>query len=173
MRNPGRAFTLTLAILGIRTGVAVDARWNEIDSGLPDTVAGVRNLVIDRTGSTLYTVGSGIFKSMDSGATWKALSNMTGVSVLALDPTLASTVYAGTSRGLFKSTDGGGSWASAGLAESYIATLVVDPVTPSTLYAAGGVDDHISKSTDGGGKLDGAQPGPSHGRSHRTSLDRS
>jgi photosystem II stability/assembly factor-like uncharacterized protein len=104
-----------------------------------------------RTGSTLYTAGSGIFKSMDGGATLEALSNMTGVSVVALDPTLVSTVYAGTSRGLFKSTNGGKSWASTSLAESYTALLVVDPVTPSTLYAAGGVDDHISKSTDGGG----------------------
>jgi photosystem II stability/assembly factor-like uncharacterized protein len=88
---------------------------------------------------------------MDSGDSWKALSNIAGVSAVALDPISPSTIYAGTWHGLLKSTNGGVSWISAGLSDTSINTLVVDPITPSTLYAAASVDDHISKSTDAGG----------------------
>ena len=153
MRNLGRALTLSVAILGINTGVARSARWTEISTGLTGTVAGVRSLVIDRaTGSTLYvqTAGNAVFKSTDGGASWKVLGSITGVLVLALDPTSASNLYAGTAHGVLKSTDGGGNWDSAGLSGTSVTVLAVDPITPTTLYA-GGTGDHVYKSTDGGG----------------------
>ena len=154
MRKLGNAFRLTLVILGLHTGVALAARWSEVDAGLPDAVAGVTTLAIDpATVSTLYarTSGGGLFKSTDGGSTWKALSNIAGVSALALDPNSASTIYAGTSHGVLKSANGGESWVADGLSDTSIFTLIVDPITPCTLYAAGGVDDHINKSIDGGG----------------------
>src|SRR2546423_12339441 len=154
MRKLGNAFSLTLVILGPHTGVALAARWSEVDAGLPGAVAGVTTLaIVPTTVSTLYarTSGGGLFKSTDGGATWKALSNIADVSALALDPNSASTIYAGTSHGVLKSANGGVSWISSGLSDTPVNTLAVDSLTPSTLYAAGGVDDHISKSTDGGG----------------------
>jgi photosystem II stability/assembly factor-like uncharacterized protein len=152
MRNLVRAFTLSLAMLGIHTNVALAARWTEVSTGLTGAVVGVRMLVIDRaTGSTLYALTSrnGIFRSIDAGASWKAVGNIAGVLALALDPTSPLTIYAGTGRGVFKSTNGGESWNSAGLSGMSVSILAVDPITPSTLYA--GLDTHIQKSTDGGG----------------------
>lgn len=76
-----------------------------------------------------------------------------GITSLAVDPKMPTTVYAGTwGAGIFKSRDGGATWGSTGKIPSesgpYIVTLAIDPVTPSVLYAgtAGGME----KSTDGG-----------------------
>jgi photosystem II stability/assembly factor-like uncharacterized protein len=82
------------------------------------------------------------------------------ISSLAIDPQNPATLYAaigdGSSSvqvGVFKSSDGGTTWSAAntGLpSPPAIDQLVIDPQTPTTLYArsfAGG----IFKSTDGGG----------------------
>src|SRR5438105_15781824 len=71
------------------------------------------------------------------------------------------------STGVFKSTDGGGSWrpASTGLPDvSTIQTLVIDPSTPSTIYAGevpfngtGGAG--VFKSTDAGNTWSSASTG--------------
>ncbi len=96
MRNLKQAFLLTLAIVGTHTGIALGARWSEIGTGLPPgAVAPVATLIVDpQNGSTLYaqTHGRSIFKSTDGGESWKALSSIADVRVLALDPTSASTI---------------------------------------------------------------------------------
>jgi photosystem II stability/assembly factor-like uncharacterized protein len=56
---------------------------------------------------------------------------------LAIDPVNPNALYAATSGGMFKSTDGGGSWSqiSNGLPRlDIIGPMVIDPVTPTTLY---------------------------------------
>ena len=83
---------------------------------------------------------SGLFKSIDGGATWSATG--TGLSYqpladVAIDPTATSTLYAATSSGqLFKSVDGGASWI---LVHSMTFTahraVAVDPLNPSTVHA--------------------------------------
>ena len=52
---------------------------------------------------------------------------------------------------MFKSTNGGGSWSAvnSGLNNAYVTALVIDPLTPTTLYAETG--SGVFKSTDGGG----------------------
>jgi photosystem II stability/assembly factor-like uncharacterized protein len=87
-----------------------------------------------------------VFKSTDGGTSWKALADIAGVNVLAMDPISASTIYAGTAGGVFKSTNGGDSWETS-LSGTSISVLAIDPITPSNLYAAG---DRFYKSTDAG-----------------------
>jgi photosystem II stability/assembly factor-like uncharacterized protein len=130
------------------TGLCPAATWTQANSGLTGSVAGISHLAIDGSGSTLYAAGNGLFRSTDGGAHWKLLSVL-GVQAVALDPTSGSTVYAGTAQGVVKSTDGGETWSAAGLAGKRVSILVVDPRTPSTLYAAAG-DGNVYKSTDGG-----------------------
>ena len=69
---------------------------------------------------------------------------------LAIDPTDASTVYAGTlSSGVLKSTDAGVTWsASPGLKGSYVHAVAIDPFVPSTIYAGTGAG--VFRSEDGG-----------------------
>jgi photosystem II stability/assembly factor-like uncharacterized protein len=77
------------------------------------------------------------------------------VTALAIAPTTPSTLYAHMSDGsVSKSTDGGGSWnAAAAVPQGFLALpLLVDPATPTTLYAAAysaGDDGGVFKSTDG------------------------
>jgi photosystem II stability/assembly factor-like uncharacterized protein len=86
----------------------------------------------------------------------------TNVTVLAIDPRNPSTLYAGTQRdwysptvfqGLLKSTDSGSSWLpiNHGLSDvtGRVSALLVDPKSPSTLYAAF-AGDRVFKSSDGG-----------------------
>jgi photosystem II stability/assembly factor-like uncharacterized protein len=85
------------------------------------------------------------------------------VRALVVDPTVPSTVYAGTNGGLFKSVDAGASWMAinnglnADPRTIYASALAIDPVAPSTLYAGitknyGGYGDYggVYESTDGG-----------------------
>ncbi len=98
-----------------------------------------------QTPGTLYagTLGSGVFKSTNFGASWTAantglLSNL--VDALAIDPSDPSILYAGTSAaapgfGVFKSVNGGTSWAPTALTTGVFFSLAIDPTNPSTLYA--------------------------------------
>jgi len=117
----------------------------------------ITDIAIDpQTPSTLYagTLG-GVLKSTNSGASWSGASlglTYKTIDALVIDPQTPSTLYASTShdkltnegalRGIvgvvFKSVDGGASWSAAntGLPDKNISALVVDPQTPSTLYAS-------------------------------------
>ena len=160
MRNLAYPIALSIAVLSIQAS----AGWMNASNGLTGSVPALTALVIDRsTGSTFYALTSTncVFKSTDTGTSWKALGNIAEVSVLALGPTSASTIYAGTSGGVFKSTDGGNNWASLGLVGTPISVLAIDPLTPSTLYAGG--NGNVYKSTNRGGSWTelnlGAAPG--------------
>jgi photosystem II stability/assembly factor-like uncharacterized protein len=149
-----RLFRIAIGLSLVLPGTAL-AQWTQAGNGLNGSVPGVTALVVDgATGSTLYALTSAnsvfkVFKSIDGGANWKALGNIAGANVLALDPNTASTIYAGTARGVMTSTDGGASWASTGLQGTSIGVLAIDPIAPSTLYAGG--NGHLYKSLDRGG----------------------
>ncbi len=71
---------------------------------------------------------------------------------MAIDPTNAQVVYAGTfGSGVFKSLDGGTTWHSTnqGLTNPYIYSLAIDPKQPLNIYA-GTYHSQIYKSEDGG-----------------------
>jgi len=118
---------------------------------------------------------TGLYKSTDGGSNWQRL-NDAGVNAIALDPKDPATIYVGTDGGanaVLRSTDGGASWqrADAGLPRFRVKiraqsanqhatgksveeveglnALVIDPVHPSTLYAA--VFEHgVFRSTNSG-----------------------
>ena len=74
------------------------------------------------------------------------------ITTIAVDPTNAQKVYAGSfGSGVFKSTDGGHYWVSAnrGLTNLNVYSLAVDPSHPSTLFA-GTYHNQVFKSIDGG-----------------------
>ena len=126
----------------------------------------IHSLAIDPgTPSTLYAGTSlGIFKSVNGGDSWAEVKNgISGISPrvneIVIDPANSNTIYIGTAnRGLFKTTNAGGLWTpiNAGvlnLQSANITGLVIDPVTPNTLYAAatqGAVVNVLFKTTDGG-----------------------
>jgi photosystem II stability/assembly factor-like uncharacterized protein len=128
----------------------------------------VTALAIDyRNSGTVYagTYGDGVFKTNNGGETWTAVN--TGFSSLypyslVIDPQDASVLYAGISvgqdTGVWRTANGGDSWdrvAGIGLPQSYdVASLVVDPNAPGTIYMVGQVGSNnaigIYRSSDGG-----------------------
>lgn len=103
---------------------------------------------------------AGIFKSRDGGLTWEKLS--TGewgekVKVLAVDPSSADVIYAGTfENGVLKSEDGGTTWkeVNKGISPpSGVEAISIDPTNPQVLYAV--IGDrfeflNLFKSVNGG-----------------------
>jgi hypothetical protein len=85
-----------------------------------------------------------IYKSNDSGSTWSIIDDRQireQKYSIAIDPTNANTIYAGTlPSGVFKSTNGGIDWkvSNDGFPENtLVSDLVIDPITPTNLYATG------------------------------------
>jgi photosystem II stability/assembly factor-like uncharacterized protein len=91
---------------------------------------------------------------------------LTYVRAVAIDPATPTTLYAGLVEdefhpnwGVFKSSDGGGTWnaINTGLPSDFgVFALAINPVTPTTLYAAmdgyysGGYGGGVFMSVDGG-----------------------
>lgn len=129
--------------------------WSPVSPGIG--VAGeIASLVVDPKNEATVYAGTGyaysyyyypfgaFAKSADGGTTWTDLAPDlfgAGVSAIAIDPE-ASTLFVGaqySSSPVLRSTDGGASWApaSSGLPlDSYISSLVLDSLSPATLYAA-------------------------------------
>ncbi len=83
------------------------------------------------------------------------------VSALAVDPTDANTVYAGTTTGsVFKSTDGAGSWnaVGTGLPASGVRALAINRWSPNVLYA-GTSGNGVFTTTNGGASWTAANVG--------------
>ncbi len=162
------------------------ATWFQQTIGLPSS--GYNNIAMTQDPSTpgkVYAVFEstdasktgdgglkGIYKSIDSGSTWAALTRPQGIpseegktylgsqgwygNVISIDPNNTNNIYVG-GVDMMKSTDGGTTWNQLTYWDSYFGTPVVhadhhaitfDPSTPNTVFS--GNDGGIYKSTDGG-----------------------
>ena len=105
--------------------------WTVSSAGLDGK--GIRRLAAAREPGVVYAVAeSGVFRSLDGGATWSSRDQAFSPEQLLVDPRSADTVYAGTLTGVLRSTDGGLHWVS--LSEGLGAVLIGS----LALAAAGG-----------------------------------
>lgn len=149
-------------IAGTQNGVWLTtnggASWAAADLAASSQGSDVRAITFAPSdGTRAYAAengAEGVWRSVDSGAHWT--SSVVGITdtflvALAVDPTSADTVYAGTFNGhLFKSTDGGKTWTASesGLSNAGIESLLVDPSQPATVIA--GTANGLYRSTDHG-----------------------
>ncbi|HEX8292158.1 MAG TPA: carboxypeptidase regulatory-like domain-containing protein, partial [Pyrinomonadaceae bacterium] len=170
--NPAEPSTLYAGTsFGIFKTTNGGENWAEVRGGISGASPNVTKVVVDPSHpSTVYAATNrGLFKSVDGGTNWAPSNN--GLSPfgitpqprsLALDPTNSATIYASVSSlggGVYKTTDGGANWtnSSTGLTANVngltvtpvVNALLVDPASPSTVYAATNAFG-IFKSTDGG-----------------------
>jgi photosystem II stability/assembly factor-like uncharacterized protein len=167
-QNSGTVYAATMSD-GVFKTMDGGTNWRAANSGL--TATGVDALAIHpQNPGTIYAAGYGVYRSTDTGATWRVgvWAQPGWVTTLAIDPQNPSTVYAGTlgdtdfgSAGVFKSTDGGTSWRRliSSTDTDSVNILAVDPQDPSTVYAGTGLRDGwgpfgvlggVLRSTDGG-----------------------
>jgi photosystem II stability/assembly factor-like uncharacterized protein len=124
---------------------ALDAFWASYDpySSGPTTdadtsaVVEIGQILVDPTRvSTFYaSTGDGVYKSIDSGRSWRKSSKgmvERGTSGVLVDSSAPSTLYAAASAGIFRSIDGGAEWT---LVLGGKGSVVLAPSTPSRLYA--------------------------------------
>lgn len=99
------------------------------------------------TGAT----GDGLFRSTDGGANWTKIATTAQVgstiSRVVVNPSNSLIVHVGGNIGHVRSIDGGNTWSAAQL--SNLSDLVINPATPSTLYA-GRNSVGVYRSTDDG-----------------------
>jgi len=151
-----------------------------VDPSSPNTVyAGGRRANVD--GFTSGDWGGGVFKSIDAGMSWTAVSEGLPegwVYSLAVDPSKPGILYAGThSMGVYKSLDGGVTWQSKseGLVSRYhlspddlkIRSLAINPRNPDELIVGTWGGGSVFESQDGGDTWEYAGKGaePTHVRS--------
>ena len=85
----------------------------------------------------LKDIGTAYVSQNTGGAfTRLGLSNVS-VQALAVDPTNAQVIYAGTAAGVYKTSDGGTSWArvDSGLTYTDVRSLAIDPNNACRVYA--------------------------------------
>ena len=96
-----------------------------------------------KTPSTIYIAGAYsntpqqafILKSLDSGTTWRVLSNLP-VLALTVDPADSNALFAASINGsVYSSSNGGISWNPTSLTNITLDALAFDPYTPTNLYA--------------------------------------
>ncbi|HEY0782144.1 MAG TPA: YCF48-related protein, partial [Thermoanaerobaculia bacterium] len=117
--------------------------WSRLQNGLGNL--GVTSLAFARDRLCAGTDGGGVFVSTDGGASWQPSHGSEGASVgaLAIDPSLPSTLYAGSGTfqrqdaGVRKSVDTGATWtvANEGLAAVSITALAASPAPEQRLLA--------------------------------------
>jgi hypothetical protein len=156
----GPGLPLVNAVRGPQEGVFQSLNggqsWTRQSHGLTDFP--IFALAIDASTSprTLYagtlTFGS-IFRSPDGGLNWSKVFQLPNSSTsnlcfgsascvwaVAVDPTIPSNVYAGTSAGVYRSTDRGSTWSAfnAGLSSTAVQGVRGLLFDGATLYAAAG-----------------------------------
>ncbi len=139
-------------------------RWLPHNVGLKEHVSYVNQFVFHPHDSeTIYAATTvGAFRTRDGGRIWeeqmKGMKEVHIVVALALNPGDPRILYAGTTGGVYRSADGASSWRKvnnglippeilAAALSLGVNTLVVDPVTPDTVYA--GTTKGLFKTSDG------------------------
>ena len=127
------------------------------------------------TRPTRGSVGIGILKSTDGGATWSPsldwqYNQARGIWDLQMNPLNPDVIYAATTEGVFQTNDAGATWNQV-LNQLMVMDILLDPVDTNTIYAGiGNVDTSgsgIYRSVNSGtswSRLSNGLPGAVDGR---------
>jgi len=134
-------------------------------------VARVAGVAGDPTTYYAATASGGVWKSVDSGVTWKPVFDdqpISSTGSIAVAPSNPNIVYVGSGEanirgnvaagnGIYKSTDGGKTWTHVWTQEGQIGKMIVHPANPDIAFAAvlghafgPNAERGVYRTTDGG-----------------------
>jgi hypothetical protein len=163
---PGASRVSPLAVTGVWTALGPAPIRGSFYGG---TASGRVDAIVVAPNGEIFvgSAGGGVWSSTDGGSHWVThtdqVSSGLAIGALALDPTNAQVVYAGTGEGescgdcfygggVLKSSDGGASWTVSNPAGMFTGVdftgLAVDPSNPQRLYAS--TSSGLFESADGG-----------------------
>ncbi len=113
--------------------------WVRRDAGLEEI--SVRAIAIDPHDADFIIVGglSGVYRSVDGGATWEKISDQANVESVAIDPRTHDRIYVGTWRQGYRTDDGGGTWKlinSGMVLDTDMFSFTIDPGNPDNVWVA-------------------------------------
>ena len=174
------------AVGGPGGGVALSGDGGRSFAPFPG-IAGhaVRGLSVAASDPRVYVAVAldGVFRSDDSGASWRRISppvdpsepadrpGLRNFGSVAIDPTSPDVIYAGTWRLPWKSADGGKTWRllpTGMIPDSDVMTLTIDRRSPTRVYAT--ACSGIYRSSDGAAHWSKIQGIPSSSRRTRAFL---
>ncbi|MBC8346388.1 MAG: T9SS type A sorting domain-containing protein [Candidatus Marinimicrobia bacterium] len=148
--------------------------WNESFSTNPPIGSSfwIEDIAIDRVDTRVIYFGAGgnwevhgLYKSTDSGATWKKVSDPGAVISIAMDPSNSNNIYIATGSADKKSTiylskDGGQTFQEVrtGITSTRMSKIFINPENPNHLLL-GTMDQGLFSSTNGGMTWESV-PGP-------------
>lgn len=156
-RKPFALLLLTLLLTTTLTAAPFDPaqysamQWREVGPFRGGRSAAVEGIASQPNTYYFGSVGGGVWKTVDGGVTWKAVSDgyfggsIGAVAVSEWDPNVVyvgggeKTVRGNVSHGdgMWKSTDAGQTWTQAGLKDSrHIPRVRIHPRNPDLVYAA-------------------------------------
>jgi photosystem II stability/assembly factor-like uncharacterized protein len=112
--------------------------------------------------TTIYALmGDGLYKSQDVGKNWVKTTgskpllppfDWEDIRYLVYENSNPSIIYAATYSGLYRTIDEGGYWKPMSLPVKWdgLSELIIDPTTPSSLYASFNLKDEINLQSYGG-----------------------
>lgn len=151
------AFLFTLLLAATLSAATFDPaqygamQWREVGPFRGGRSAAVEGVPSQPNTYYFGSVGGGVWKTVDGGETWKAVSDgffggsIGAVAVSELDPNVVyvgggeKTVRGNVSHGdgMWKSTDAGKTWTNVGLKDSrHIPRVRIHPRNPDVVYAA-------------------------------------
>jgi photosystem II stability/assembly factor-like uncharacterized protein len=147
-------------------------KWRLIGPFRGGRVVAVAGVPGDPTTFYFGGVNGGIWKTTDAGVVWTPIFDsqpVASIGALAVAPSDANTIYAGTGEsdirsdlssgnGVYRSTDGGQSWTHVGLDDTrQISRIAVDPTDRKVVYVGAlghaygpNAERGVYKSMDGG-----------------------
>lgn len=135
------------------------SNWTDIQNNVPGAPAGawITPHILDPLDPSIIYAGFGsVFKSLDKGNTWVAISpafSSSLITLLAVAPSDPKFIYAGTSSSINRTTDGGVTWSKISMVGSDISWIKVHPANPNIIYVSRSNysgNAKIYQSNDGG-----------------------